>query len=48
MKRCKSHSKRRTIVPDSHVINEVQNVLRGRIFHGDIPPDLHGLEEQKR
>lgn len=48
MKRWKSHSKRRTIVPDSHVINEVQNVLRGRIFHGDIPPDLHGLEEQKR
>ena len=48
MKRSKSHSKRRTYVPDPHVINEVQSVLRGRIFHGDIPPDLHGLEEQKR
>jgi len=48
MKRSKAHSKRRTYTPDSQLISEVQNVLRGRIFHGDVPHELHGLEEQKR
>ena len=48
MKKSKSQSKRKTYIPDGQLINEVQSVLRGRIFHGDVPQDLHGLEEQKR
>lgn len=48
MKKSKSYSKRRSCVPDGPLIDEVQRVLRGRIFHGDVPQELHGLEEQKR
>ncbi|KAL9966080.1 hypothetical protein ACROYT_G024094 [Oculina patagonica] len=48
MKKSKSNSKRSTHTPDPRLIFEVQSVLRGRIFHGDIPPVQHGLEEQKR
>ena len=48
MKKSKSQLKRRTHFPDATVTDEVQNVLRGRLFHGDVPEELHGLEEQKR
>ena len=48
MKRSKSQSKNRTYTPNRESIGEVQNVLRGRIFHGDVVSELHGLEEQKR
>ncbi|XP_067022286.1 origin recognition complex subunit 4-like [Acropora muricata] len=48
MKRSKSQLKRRTLVHDGTAIIEVQNLLRGRLFHGDVPEELHGLEEQKR
>lgn len=48
MKRSKSQLKRRTLLHDGTAIIEVQNLLRGRLFHGDVPEELHGLEEQKR
>lgn len=48
MKRSKSQLKRRTLLHDATTIIEVQNLLRGRLFHGDVPKELHGLEEQKR
>ena len=48
MKKSNSQLKRRTLLHDGTAINEVQNFLRGRLFHGDVPEELHGLEEQKR
>ncbi|KAK2548014.1 Cyclin-dependent kinase 2 [Acropora cervicornis] len=48
MKRSKSQLKRRTLLHDGTAIIEVQNLLRGRLFHGDVPEELHGLQEQKR
>ena len=48
MKKSKSQSKRKTYIPDGQLTDEVQSVLRGRIFRGDVPQELHGLEEQKR
>lgn len=48
MKKSKAQSKRSTYTPDPQLIYEVQRVLRGRIFHGDVPVELHGLDEQKR
>jgi len=48
MKKSKLQSKRTTCTPDPQLIGEVQSVLRGRIFRGDVPAELHGLDEQKR
>ena len=48
MKKSKAQSKRTTYIPDLQLICEVQSVLRGRIFHGEVPVELHGLDEQKR
>ena len=48
MKKSKAQSKRSTYTLDSQLIGEVQTVLRGRIFRGDVPVELHGLDEQKR
>lgn len=48
MKKSRSQSKRGICNPDPRVISEVQSVLRGRIFHAGVPPQLHGLEEQNR
>ena len=48
MKKSKPQSKRTTYTPDPQLICEVQRVLRGRIFQAKVPPQLHGLEEQKR
>lgn len=48
MKKSKLQSKRGVRNPDPQIICEVQSVLRGRIFHADVPPQMHGLEGQKR
>ena len=48
MRKSRPQSKRSIYTPDPQVICEVQNMLRGRIFHADVPTQLHGLEEQKR
>ena len=48
MKKSKAQSKRSSFTPDPQLIGEVQTVLRGRIFRGDVPVELHGLDEQKR
>ena len=48
MKKSKAQSKRSSYTPDPQLIGEVQSVLRGRIFHGDVPLELRGLDEQKR
>lgn len=47
MKKSKSKSTRSTYTPNPQLICEVQSVLRGRIFRGNVPPLQHGLEEQK-
>ena len=48
MKKSKPQSKRGVRNSDPQIICEVQSVLRGRIFHADVPPQMHGLEGQKR
>ena len=48
MKKSKAQSKRSCYTPDPQLIGEVQSVLRGRIFRGDVTVELHGLDEQKR
>ena len=48
MKKSKPQSKRGVRNPDPQTICEAQSVLRGRIFHADVPRQMHGLEEQKR
>ena len=48
MKKSKAQSKRTTCTPDPQLISEVQRLLRGRIFRGDVPVEVHGLDEQRR
>ena len=48
MKKSKAQSKRNSNTPDPQLIGDVQSALRGRIFRGDVPVELHGLDEQKR
>ena len=48
MKKSKAQSERSCYTPDPQLIGEVQSVLRGRIFRGDVTVELHGLDEQKR
>ena len=48
MKKSKAQPKRSSYTPDPQLTGDVQSVLRGRIFRGDVPAELHGLDGQKR